>query len=60
MSLREINVNNEMGHEAQKMKSTILAIALQKPENYYKLRESVETKVRDELTKKYLEFSKIY
>lgn len=48
---RVIDVNNEMGHQEQKMKSTVLAIALQKPENYYKLRECITTAVRDSITK---------
>ena len=38
---REVDVNNEMGHQEQRMKSIILGIALQKPEYYYDLRETI-------------------
>ncbi len=48
---REVNPNNEMGHQEQSMKSKVLAIALQKPENYYRLRDCIMAVVRDSITK---------
>lgn len=49
---RVIDVSNELGYQERAMKSKVLAVAMQKPENYYALRDEVLSKVRDTIVEK--------
>ena len=51
MSLREIDINVELGQKHRAMRQKILAVALAKPENYYELKDDIETKIVQVLTK---------
>jgi hypothetical protein len=51
MSAREIDVLNELGLKQRETQSKLLSVALSKPENYYALRDDVEEKVLQDVTK---------
>jgi hypothetical protein len=50
MSAREIDVLNELGLQQKQTQSKLLSVALAKPEYYYELRDTVETKVLHKIT----------
>ena len=51
MSLREIDINVELGQKARAMRQRILAVSLAKPENYYELKDKIETQIVQALTR---------
>lgn len=58
MASREIKVLNELGLEQRAQQNKLLALALAKPENYYELREKVESRVLHAITKNVYELFK--